>query len=416
MEPFENQIDKVREYFVEHKAEEYPINNQLLAEHDEYAKSMYFRMLCALIRYTGNPDEAQVQYVSRLIAGSNAENGFADYMRMALELDIKDVEEFISAFQEDTLKYYFCIDGSILLSVVEADQKNYEMLAELIEMLKITHNELTYLTAVSKAIIMQSTELYDAAKSLSPDTTAELPLIHYLCSFYSGILLDNPWNIRIYSNDKENWDISSWGLPKTDFTAKVVTIENVQGTLPNDIKFKNCSEVVLKNCSFIGNASYFYFENVGRVRIENCTISDFSNRFAVFSRINELIVHNNRFINCGYNCSWYGNIRGGVIWVEKGNVECISIEGNEVNNCYIASTHHESCTAIFYACDYDVQIKTIRVIGNHFSGCQCGDHYNNYTEAYIYVPTKYKPEIIEENNTFSGGITRLFECQSQSPS
>lgn len=406
MDTFENRIDKVRQYFEEHKAERYPFNNQVLAERDEYTKSMYFRMLCVLIRYIGEPDDMQVLYVRRLIAGCRTEHEFTDYMRMALELDIKDVEAFISAFQEDVLKYYFCIDGSILLSVVEVDQKSYELLAELIEMLRITQTELVYLTAVSKAIIMQSTELYDEAKALSPDTTTELPLFHYICGFYSGFLSDSLLKIHVYSNDKSVWDATSWTLPKTIFTAQTVIIENFQGTLPDNIVFKDCSEVVLKNCGFIGNAFHFDFNNVGRVRIENCIISDFSNRFAEFTGINELNVCNNRFIYCGYEGS--GDIRGGVILVRRSNVDCISIERNDVNNCYIACStyrYNYGCTAVLYTDEYDVKVKTIQVIGNHFSGCQCKNN-GNYTEAYVRCNTSQKTE---ENNVLSGGITRLFE-------
>ena len=57
MSDYEKHVDEIRKYFEEHKAERYPFENALLREKDEYVKSLYFRMLCTLVRYTGEPDE-----------------------------------------------------------------------------------------------------------------------------------------------------------------------------------------------------------------------------------------------------------------------------------------------------------------------------------------------------------------------
>ena len=81
-------------------------------------------MLCSLIRYTGEPSKMQVLYVRRLMAGINAEAAFEDYMKMALDLDTTDVDEFIATYKQDDLKYYFCIDGMILLAVAENAEKS----------------------------------------------------------------------------------------------------------------------------------------------------------------------------------------------------------------------------------------------------------------------------------------------------
>ena len=148
MSDYEKHVDEIRKYFEEHKAERYPFENALLREKDEYVKSLYFRMLCTLVRYTGEPDEMQVLYIRRLLAGAHAENQFQDYMKMALDLDRGDIDEFVSLFAEDELRYYFCIDGSILLSVARAGDKQYELLAELAELLGINQKELAYLVYV----------------------------------------------------------------------------------------------------------------------------------------------------------------------------------------------------------------------------------------------------------------------------
>lgn len=401
MSDYEKHIDKIRKYFEEHKAERYPFENALLNEKDEYVKSLYFRMLCTLVRYTGEPSEMQVLYIRRLIAGSHAENEFEDYMKMALDLDTEDIDEFISVFKEDDLKYYFCIDGAILLSVIKGADKNYELLAEFIEMLGLTSNELKYLTAVAKATIIQSGELFDEAKRYTSDTTENLSMYHYVCGFYGGAITHTPSKIHIYSKDKSCVNISDYET----FKAKKVIIENITADLHDDVVFEGCAEVVIKNCKFSGNKYRFEFFNVGKIVVENCRISDFFNRFTFLRDCNELIVSQNHFVNCGYTEE--SDIRGGVIYSDGEQLTTIILEKNTLQNCYIAretQKYNWGCTGIFiYSGGYNTEL--LQVIDNQFIGCRCKNN-GNYTEAYISARAK---QVVNENNVCNGAITRIFE-------
>ena len=142
MAEFDNRINKLREYMAEQKPEQYPLENNMLAQKDEYTKSLYLRMLCALIRYAGEPDEMQMLYIRRLIAGIDAEQEYPDYMKMALDLSTDDVDEFVSAFEDDELSYFFALDGMILLAVANGAEKQYDLLAELVELIDIDREEL----------------------------------------------------------------------------------------------------------------------------------------------------------------------------------------------------------------------------------------------------------------------------------
>ena len=66
MNAFEKKLDKIRKELEGKKAELYPIENEMLQQKDEYIKSLYIRMLCTLIRYTGEADEMQIVYIRRL--------------------------------------------------------------------------------------------------------------------------------------------------------------------------------------------------------------------------------------------------------------------------------------------------------------------------------------------------------------
>lgn len=402
MSTFERQIDNVRRYFDEHKAERCPFENVALKEKDEYIKSLYFRMLCTLIRYTGEPNEMQVLYVRRLIAGSDAENEFSDYMKMALDLDTSDVDEFISVMSEDILRYYFCIDGAILLSVVKQD-KNFELLAELVEMLGISKNELNYLIAAARAVCMQNSDMFDEAKTLSTDATKKLDLFHYVQGFYSGDIVNTPSLLHIYSRSQAKVDLSAYPT----FTAQKVIIENISAFIDDDIVFEGCSEVIIRGCKFTGKTNRFCFYRVGKVTIENCEIDNFSNRFAMFDNVNEFALLNNIIMECGYTKD--SDICGGVLY-SSGNTHNIILKNNKLQRCYIdcgTCSFSSQCTAIFlYHAAYGVE--TISVINNSFNGCE----YRNMNRFSSYIGTYIRcnaTERINEGNKFTGSVTRLFE-------
>lgn len=406
MSTFEERIDKVREYFKEHKAERYPFENTALSEKDEYIKSLYFRMLCTLIRYTGEASEMQVLYVKRLIAGCKGESEFQDYMKMALDLDIGDVEEFISVFREDGLRYYFCIDGAILLSAAETEEKKYELLAELIETLGITHGELKYLAAVAQAVVLQSSEKFDEAKTFVPDTLCPLSMYHYVQGFYAGAIVDTPNEIHIFSCDRSEVDLSAYGVLKN----KKVIIENISCSLKGNVILEGCAEVLIRNCKFMGSQYHFKFDTIGNVIIENCDIRDFTNRFAFFADTNNFTVLNNRFFNCGCTITGAGSISGGVLYSNGNCHKNIILENNELLNCYIAritQDHWYHASGIFlHIANGSGNTKVLR---NHFSGCECRNNGGRWKEAYITTSDGDYRDSTEEGNVCTGAVQRIYE-------
>lgn len=396
---YEEKIDKMRNYFNAHKAERYPFINTMLAEKDEYTKSLYFRMLCMLVRYTNEPSEAQILYIKRLIAGTKAENTFQDYMKKAIEIEIKDIEEFISILSKDELKYYFCIDGAILLSVAPND-KNYKLLAEIIEILGVTKKELDYLMAVTRSICLQDSEAFNSAKELSLESTKSLDVYHYIEEFYSGDVVNTPNLLHITSCDKSELDLSQYG----EFTSQKVIIENVQCCLSENLVFNGCAEVIVKNCKFTSDIPNFEFYNIGKITIENCEFSNFEMRVANFNNVNEIYCIHNKFINCGYTGN--SDIKGGVFSVQGHKTVLITLKANTLLNCYIARDvykYNYGCTAIFMASES--MLNSISVTDNCFTGCECKQN-GNYIEAYI---SCYSDKREENNNICTGSVTAIFE-------
>ena len=399
MPEYENKIDKIRKYFEGKKAELYPLKNAMLAEKEEYIKSLYLRMLCALIRYTGEPSAMQVLYVRRLIAGINAEAAFEDYMKMALDLNTTDVDEFIAAYKQETLKHYFCIDAIILLSVAENAEKNYELLAELVEMLGINREQLKYLAAAAKAIVMQSSELFDEAKKFLPYSLVNLSLFHYIDGFYTGKIVDTYEKRHLYSPNKEMIDLTS-------YNAKQVIIENISANLQHDVDFNGCAEVIIRNCKFYDSKYKFNFISVGKITIQNCEFTNFSNRVAYFTGVNNIVIDGNKFISCG--CTSGGDIVGGIFYCSREcRINSVILQNNELLNCYVARTNYDSA---YWATDifmhFDKGVNDIKVVGNHFIGCECRNNGTSRNDAYIDC---YSENKLEEKNICEGPVDRIFQ-------
>ena len=389
MSTFEQQIDAVRAYFKEHKAERYPFENPYLREKEEYIQSLYYRMLCALVRYPDEPDDMQVLYIRRLMAGAQAEHTFQDYMKMALDLDTDDINEFISAFHEDELRFYFCVDGLVLLSAVQAHEKAYALLSELIELLGITKDELRYLSVIAAAIVTQSSQAFDSAKALATHFTKHLSFYPYVRGFYSGLITDTSAEKHIYFANGGNISLSQYG----PYTAKRVVIENISYVVDQKITFEDCEEVIIRNCVLKGNKYRFEFNRVGKVTIENCDVSDFIYRFAHLRDTNNLFVRKNHFVNCG------GVDETGVFFFYDEDVNEISLVDNEFSNCYV------TCNGRGIILRSHGTIKNLSVLNNRFHGCNSRNNY--LKKVYIYAQTLEKAE--ENNNICTGPVTQIFE-------
>ena len=207
MTAFMKSVEEIRDYLRTKKINLYPIENDLLEEKDEYIKSLYLRMLCVLMRYGGEPSDMQVNYVNRLIVGIKSEEAFQAYMKMALDINSSDVEEFINVVSEDDLKYYFCIDACVVLVIADSEDKQYELFAELIEVLGINIEELEYLSKVVKAYITQSSIFFEEAKSVVPISLRDFSVQYYIKEFYTGTIIDCPEELHIYSHNKAEIDL-----------------------------------------------------------------------------------------------------------------------------------------------------------------------------------------------------------------
>ena len=88
-------------------------------------------------------------------------------------------------------------------------------------MLGINREQLKYLSAAAKAIVMQSAEMFDEARKFLPDSLLNLSLYHYIAGFYVGKIVDTYEKFIYNSLNKADLDLTNY----VSFKAKQVIIE-----------------------------------------------------------------------------------------------------------------------------------------------------------------------------------------------
>ena len=138
MDEFNERLEKIRGLLVKMKAKEYAVTNETLSGLDEYVKKLYLKLLGTVIQYKNDPSDMQILYLNRIACGMGAEEPVEELMRMALEISETDVQEFLSVVKEKNIKFYFALDGLLLLKMGNEEKVNYEYFGELLELCDVT--------------------------------------------------------------------------------------------------------------------------------------------------------------------------------------------------------------------------------------------------------------------------------------
>jgi len=397
----------MREFFKRQKADNYPIENYLLIPMDEYCKSLYMKLLCAIIHYSDDTDEMQVMYLQRIIKGSGFEEKIEDYMRKALDISQTDIEEFLNVYKDNPLRLTFAIDGMLLLSVVEVTkEKQYEFLAEVIEMLGIKKDELEYLSQVAISILKQDSVAYDSAKTILPNRLVDLNLSFYIKDFYVGAIIDNNEEKHFFAN--ELLELNTFrGSSNALFKERKITFENLILSIESNWRFEGCEEVSFINCSITGKTNIFEFESIGKVLFKKCSIRGFKNRIGHLKSVNEFCLYDNKINECGFTCS--GDKRGGAWLIAGQSWNLLDFQRNVFLNCFIAADTYRGnygvTGAILSGVDY-ILIKKFVLKNNKFIGSVCKNN-GNYVAAQITHISGNNKEV--EGNECTGELQRIFE-------
>lgn len=317
MEELNNKISSIRESMKDMKAEMYAIVNSSLVSLDDYIKNLYIKMLCTVVQYENDPSDSQVLYLKRIIKGIGVEESLEEYMRKALGISQVDISEFISFMKENNVKYYFALEGILLISMENSKTECYEFLAEILELTGLQKQEFQYISLVAKSILMQDSAIYDDSKSMMPEKCAMLNFKPYISNYYAGVISDNKYLKSFHAPTKEL--SKNIELPAS-YTAKEVSFSNMIISIDDEWNFENCESVIFENCDITGGNYSIVFDKCKFVQFKKCTISNFT-EYAILKRVvNELVFIDCEFSNCIYSyrrSTDYWKKLGGVIHMDE---------------------------------------------------------------------------------------------------
>lgn len=336
MEEFNKNIEGIRRMMSELRNEKYAIVNPDLLSLDEYMKTLYLKVLCTVVQLGDEPTEMQVLFLKRIVAGIGVEDPAEEYMRRALEISDTDMQEFLTGMKENRAKYYFALDGLILVSIGTENQECYQYLAEIIELLDICRDDLKHVCLVASSILQQQSSFYDEAKELTNERIREVDYTPYVQKFYCGAIMDTGKLVHYSVSEKK---YSSSIDFRTSYTENRVIFENLQIKGDEKWTFENCEEVIFKNCDFNG-VDGFLIESEGckKMYFHKCCFDDFHYRVLIEVRTIEIVFEKCEFENC--ICRYEAAYRyarsdklGGIIYSDEGGKAQIYIRETSFKNC-----------------------------------------------------------------------------------
>lgn len=386
---FDEKVQEVQKAFNEERIKRFAIVSPELLKQSDYVKSLYMRMLCALMR-CGSPTEEQVLFVKRLTAGAEMTDNFTELMRQSMNMDAESITAFIEALRPNDAKFYFVLDGCIAC-VLGAGGDRFAMLAECAELLGVTEIELRYLAQAAKAIVLQSSAAFDEAKKYRTARTENLSFGYHIKWFYSGAIENTERCFHWYSANKKKLD-----LEKCNLNARNIIIENAEIELAQQITLDDHGYVIFNNCSIVqqkyGRITLLFTDEA---EFRNCTVigathGDSSRNFCDFDHTAKLTVKHNVFRNCFSNTGLFRETNCTTDALNEA-----AFIGNSLVDCRVERDYEGALLASIQNCNY------LKVLNNSFVGCRYA------TQGVFVWHYKYIKEKEIRDNKLSGSVTQI---------
>ena len=395
-------IKKLCDYMDQNKAKNYPIENAMLYESEDFIKNGYLRMLAVVLQVGNNITEGQLNLYKRIVEGASAENTTEEYMRQAMEIEIQEYTDFVNSCKEEQLRYRFVLDAILLAADGDNKEGQLKFIASFCEDIKMSKEELDYLASMAKAILEQSeAEYVDTFVEKSLEDISENLFAEYMNAIFDR-------QDKIYASDNA---VLFRPLSESDITATSIkaiqqakqpyvriigaNINLAEWKLDLTITGKKC--VCFENCVFSGKGKHeiisegsIVLKDCEEVFIDDCKFDKFDIQVLKIRGIGNLQINNSKFINCSYCCGFNRDGFAGVIHsndpksnsnikikecefkqcgcregVVSDDIQCISNCDTELERCSLI----ECC--YIYRCTID-ETKNISFLKN---GCQDDGYY-----------------------------------------
>lgn len=342
------------------RGERHSIAGHPLANQNDFIRNKYLQMICAILLYQNQVDEAQKSLLERLIAGAKAEYGAEDYMRMAME-DIDEIlDELMKALKEDTiLAYVFILDTLLLCNLKECSEEQAMFMAELFDILDVPESMLTCIANIAKSILLLDSEVFKEALE---------PHIHEINkqAFEPYARLISEESVRfINKTTLEEFFATANGRQDGNYSVSDVTLDNTNGKGFDSIFY--CGEsITFRHCKFTFSKP-LEFKDFKKIVFEDCEFSDFKTKVIIFGDVTEVSFLRCEFTNCiNKDDSWAPSYD--IIECELGQSTKIIIDSCDFNNCGIKDSSGSLYSSIIS--NGDIQ----RCVNSMFDECWHSRH------------------------------------------
>ena len=273
----------------------YSLPHDELKSRAEGIKASYLTMLGVFLMAGENQNENQKYHFQGLISGAQYNKTAQDILTDAENIEISDYEKFIEAFSKDQLKYRWCFDSMTLSWLGEWSDEQMSFLADLMEELELSVEDVVYIKKQSKALLEKDIKQYIENELQRPISIAEECIRTYAESSIGGSVLNTKDKLIIRMNKKTSvegdWNPLWHGKEE-------VELENIHfnGDMP---QFESSSSVYLKNCVFDRGRHTMKFLSK-HITIEQCYFKDFNTCVLEFTEPQEVHITGSTFKQC--NC------------------------------------------------------------------------------------------------------------------
>lgn len=401
----------------QNKAKNYPIENAMLYESEDFIKNGYLRMLAVVLQVGNNITEGQLNLYKRIVEGASAENKTEEYMRQAMEIEIQEYTDFVNSCKEEQLRYRFVLDAILLAADGDNKEGQLKFIASFCEDIKMSKEELDYLASMAKAILEQSeAEYVDTFVEKSLEDISENIFAEYMNAIFDR-------QDKIYASDNV---VLFRPLSESDITAASIkaiqqakqpyvriigaNINLAEWKLDLTITGKKC--VRFENCVFSGKGKHeiisegrIVLTDCEEVFIDNCKFDKFDTQVLKIRGIGNLQINNSKFTNCSYCCKSNEALFAGVI--HSNNPESngnIKIKECEFTQCGCRENNGYAWAPVISNCDTELEKCSFNECW-YIQGCIIDN-----TKNILFLRDGYKADSIWTNSTLFTSESKEINC------
>jgi len=303
----------------------------LLSSKESYAKELYFTLLSAVAIIDSEINAKERSFLSALIKGSNLNCEVSKIIDRSITAEKELIIDFLNCFGKDKLKYNFILNSLMMARIDDKiNDKEASIIAELVEILEITKEEIMFLAELALAIMEKNIERFHTLVSIKPDN---IDFIQFEDHLHSFIKIPNVKYVNSIVELEENELSGSLIIECPIKISKDIKIYDATIFFTDNGKMIFEEEIIIKIIKIEAFNSELIFNKCNNIIITDSVFKDNLNkRPLTYNDCIDGVIDKSKFINCDLFTK-LNNIEatdekcsGGAVYIYRSNVALKNIE------------------------------------------------------------------------------------------